>query len=104
MKPIQKLIGEFGNCTLRSDIMKYLHWRWNGTAQGGGGGHHQLSTSFFPCNQTCAKVPKRFGIQGSLSPRSGILMDLGPLCCHFCRKTLETQDPKIWILREAQGT
>ena len=26
------------------------------------------------------------------------------LCCHFCRKTLETQDPKIWILREAQGT
>ena len=28
--------------------------------------------------QTCAKVPKRFEILGSLSPRSGTLMDLGP--------------------------
>ena len=28
--------------------------------------------------QTCAKVPKRSEILGSLSPRSGTLMDLGP--------------------------
>ena len=32
--------------------------------------------------QTCAKVPKRFEILGSLSPRSGTLMDLGP-CTSF---------------------
>ena len=89
-------------------------------------------------NQTCAKVPKRFEILGSLSPRSGTLMDLGP-CTSFLpwdsgnpgpqncvmpqdpgnpgpqyfdmqwdpenpgpqnfdsRKTLETQDLKIWM-------
>ena len=75
-------------------------------------------------HQTCAKVPKRFEILGSLSPRSGTLMDLGP-CTSFLswvsgnpgpqnfdmpqdpgnpgpqsfnsRKTLETQDLKIWI-------
>ena len=29
-------------------------------------------------NQTCAKVPKRSEILGSLSPRPGTLMDLGP--------------------------
>ena len=30
--------GSLGTvCTLRSDMMRYLHWRWNGTAQGGGG-------------------------------------------------------------------
>ena len=32
--------------------------------------------------QTCAKVPKRSEILGSLSPRSGTLMDLGP-CTSF---------------------
>ena len=32
--------------------------------------------------RTCAKVPKRSGILGSLSPRSGTLMDLGP-CTSF---------------------
>ena len=32
--------------------------------------------------QTCAEVPKRFEILGSLSPRSGTLMDLGP-CTSF---------------------
>ena len=32
--------------------------------------------------QTCAKVPKRFEILGSLSPRSETLMDLGP-CTSF---------------------
>ena len=32
--------------------------------------------------QTCAKVPKRSETLGSLSPRSGTLMDLGP-CTSF---------------------
>ena len=67
--------------------------------------------------QTCAKVPKRFEILGSLSPRSGTLMDLGP-CTSFlpwtletqdlkivlCRKTLETQDLKILICSETLKT
>ena len=95
--------------------------------------------------QTCAKVPKRFEILGSLSPRSGTLMDLGP-CTSFLpwdsgnpgpqncvmpqdpgnpgpqdfdmqwdpenpgpqnfdsRKTLETQDLKIWICGEILET
>ena len=72
--------------------------------------------------QACAKVPKRSEILGSLSPRSGTLMDLGP-CTSFlpwdsgnpgpqncdmpqdpgtqdlkiliCSETLETQDLKI---------
>ena len=33
-------------------------------------------------DQTCAKVPERSEILGSLSPRSGTLMDLGP-CTSF---------------------
>ena len=37
---------------------------------------------FIHCEQTCAKVPKRFEILGSLSPRSGTLLDLGP-CSSF---------------------
>ena len=95
--------------------------------------------------QTCVKVPKRFEILGSLSPRSGTLMDLGP-CTSFLpwdsgnpgpqncvmpqdpgnpgpqyfdmqwdpenpgpqnfdsRKTLETQDLKIWICGETLET
>ena len=82
-------------------------------------------------HQTCAKVPKRFEILGSLSPRSETLMDLGP-CTSFLpwdsgnpgpqhcvipqdpgnpgpqnfdsRKTLETQDLKIWICGETLET
>ena len=82
-------------------------------------------------NQTCAKVPKRFEFLGSLSPRSETLMDLGP-CTSFLswdsgnpgtqncvmpqdpgnpgpqnfdsRKTLETQDLKIWICGETLET
>ena len=82
-------------------------------------------------DQTCAKVPKRFEILGSLIPRSGTLMDLGP-CTSFLpwdsgnpghqncvmpqdpgnpgpqkfdsRKTLETQDLKIWICGETLET
>ena len=77
-------------------------------------------------SQTCAKVPKRSEILGSLSPRSGTLMDLGPCTSFFSwdsgnpgpqdfdmqrdpgnpgpqkfdsRKTLETQDLKIWMWR-----
>ena len=81
--------------------------------------------------QTCAKVPKRFEILGSLSPRSETLMDLGP-CTSFLpwdsgnpgpqncvmpqdpgnpgpqnfdsRKSLETQDLKIWICGETLET
>ena len=75
-------------------------------------------------SQTCAKVPKRFEFLGSLSPRSETLMDLGP--CTSCRgtlsklwpqdpgnpgpqnfdsrKTLETQDLKIWICGETLET
>ena len=81
--------------------------------------------------QTCAKVPKRFEILGSLSPRSETLMDLGP-CTSFLpwdsrnpgpqncvmpqdpgnpgpqnfdsRKTLETQDLRIWICGETLET
>ena len=81
--------------------------------------------------QTCAKVPKRFEFLGSLSPRSETLMDLGP-CTSFLswdsgnpgpqncvmpqdpgntgpqnfdsRKTLETQDLKIWICGETLET
>ena len=37
---------------------------------------------FLGSEQTCAKVPKRSEILGSLSPRSGTLMDLGP-CTSF---------------------
>ena len=96
-------------------------------------------------DQTCAKVPKRSEILGSLSPRSGTLMDLGP-CTSFLswdsgnpgpqncdmpqdpgnpgpqncnihrdsgnpgpqnfdsRKTLGTQDLKIWICGETLET
>ena len=39
-------------------------------------------TNCMACHQTCAKVPKRSEILGSLSPRSGTLMDLGP-CTSF---------------------
>ena len=67
--------------------------------------------------QTCDKVPKRSEIQGLLSPRSGILMDLGP-CTSFlswdsgnpgpqnvtCPKTLETQDLKTLIRSETLET
>ena len=98
-----------------------------------------------PMSQTCAKVQKRSEILGSLSPRSGTLMNLGP-CTSFlswdsgnpghqncdlpqdlgnpgprdfymqrdpenpgpqkfdCRKTLKTQDLKIWICGETQET
>ena len=55
------------------------------------------------CSQTCAKVPKRFEILGSLSPRSGTLMDLG-LAHPFCRGTLETQDLKIVLCRKTLET
>ena len=86
---------------------------------------------FYLSNQTCAKVPKRFEILGSLSPRSETLMDLGP-CTSLLpwdsgnpgpqncvmpqdpgnpgphnfdsRKTLETQDLKIWICGETLET
>ena len=75
------------------------------------------SMIFYIHEQTCAKVPKRFEILGSLSPRSGTLMDLGP-CTSFLpwdsgnpgpqnfdsRKTLETQDLKIWICGETLET
>ena len=68
-------------------------------------------------SQTCAKVPKRFEFLGSLSPRSETLMDLGP-CTSFLswdsgnpgpqnfdsRKTLKTQDLKIWICGETLET
>ena len=43
-------------------------------------GHTTLVTHRI--DQTCAKVPKRFEILGSPSPRSGTLMDLGP-CTSF---------------------
>ena len=45
--------------------------------------------------QTCAKVPKRFGIQGSLSPRSGILMDLGPCVVIFVERLWKPRTPKF---------
>ena len=67
--------------------------------------------------QTCAKVPKRSEILGSLSPRSGALMDLGPSTSFLswdsgnpgpkiviCRKTLETQDLKILICSKTLET
>ena len=62
----------------------------------------KLATKMAHCYQTCAKVPKRFGIQSSQSPRSGILMDLGPCVVIF----VERQNPglKIWITRETQET
>ena len=81
--------------------------------------------------QTCAKVPKRSEILGSLSPGSGTLMDLGP-CTSFLSwdsgnpgpqncdipqdpgnpgpqnfdssKTLGIQDLKIWIYGETLET
>ena len=76
---------------------------------GGGGNLDGVPTKGTP-KQTCAKVPKRSEILGSLSPRSGTLMDLG-LCTSLLswdsgnpgpqsfssRKPLETQDLKIWI-------
>ena len=46
-------------------------------------------------HQTCAKVPKRFGIQGSLSPRSGILMDLGPCVVIFVERLWKPRTPKF---------
>ena len=68
--------------------------------------HHCKSIS----EQTCAKIPKRSQILGSLSPRSETLMDLEP-CTSFLlwdsgnpgpqnfdsRKALETQDLTFWI-------
>ena len=102
-----------------------------------------LLTPLYPTYQTCAKVSKRYEILGSLSPRSGTLMDLrhctsflswdsgnsghcdlpqdpgnpvprdfdmqrdseNPGPQHFDgRKTLKTQDLKIWISGETQET
>ena len=71
----------------------------------------------YSTGQTCAKVPKRSEVLGSLSPRSGTLMDLGPCSpllswdsgnpgpqnCDM-RKTLETQDLKILIWSETLET
>ena len=72
----------------------------------------------FNWHQTCAKVPKRFEILSSLSPRSGtldgswtlhVLVAVGlwkpqDLKIVLCRKTLETQDLNILICSETLKT
>ena len=52
--------------------------------------------------QTCAKVPKRFEILGSLSPRSGTLMDLGP-CTSFLPWDSGNPGPQNCVMPQDPG-
>ena len=52
--------------------------------------------------QTCAKVPKRFQILGSLSPRSGTLMDLGP-CTSFLPWDSGNPGPQNCVMPQDPG-
>ena len=52
--------------------------------------------------QTCAKVPKRFEILGSLSPRSGTLMDLGP-CTSFLPWDSGNPGPQNSVMPQYHG-
>ena len=54
------------------------------------------------CDQTCAKVPKRFEILGSLSPRSGTLMDLGP-CTSFLPWDSGNPGPQNCVMPQDPG-
>ena len=56
----------------------------------------------FAANQTCAKVPKRFEILGSLSPRSGTLMDLGP-CTSFLPWDSGNPGPQNCVMPQDPG-
>ena len=56
-----------------------------------------MSIHWLCLRQTCAKVPKRFGIQGSLSPRSGILMDLGPCVVIFVERLWKPRTPNFFF-------
>ena len=53
-------------------------------------------------HQTCAKVPKRFKILGSLSPRSGTLMDLGP-CSSFLPWDSGNPGPQNCVMPQDPG-
>ena len=53
-------------------------------------------------HQTCAKVPKRFEILGSLSPRSGTLMDLGP-CTSFLPWDSVNPGPQNCVMPQDPG-
>ena len=53
-------------------------------------------------DQTCAKVPKRFEILGSLSPRSGTLMDLGP-CTSFLPWDSGNPGPQNCVMPQDPG-
>ena len=53
-------------------------------------------------HQTCAKVPKRFEILGSLSSRSGTLMDLGP-CSSFLLWDSGNPGPQNCVMPQDPG-
>ena len=59
---------------------------------------HPLAT----IDQTCAKVPKRSEILGSLSPRSGNLMDLGP-CASFLSRDSGNPGPQNFDMPQDPG-
>ena len=67
--------------------------------------HHDCSRHLLlkeSLDQTCAKVPKRFEILGSLSPRSGTLMDLGP-CTSFLPWDSGNPGPQNCVMPQDPG-
>ena len=52
--------------------------------------------------QTCAKVPKRFELLGSLSPRSGTLLDLEP-CTSFLLWDSGNPGPQNCVMPQDPG-